>query len=143
MTISPAAYERSTVRSDLRLRALIMLASLGEAFPNQLARALGIPIVRLNAVMFGDPPDYSVLLALLPLGLVEVRDTPHGKVFAITERGRKKARQLTSRWARREEVRRRRRDAREGTRVEVHPGAPESTGGGPPAPPTWSFSVVF
>lgn len=99
---SPAMWERSRVRSDLRDRALMMVASLGEAYPNQLAKALRIGTYRLHSVLHGRPRDgYSEPLALVRLGLVEIRQTPIGPAYGITARGLRKARQLTARRARR------------------------------------------
>lgn len=78
-----------------------MLASLTEAFPRALAQAVGIDATRLRWVMHGREPYYRTSLALVPLGLVEQRLTRNGVVYAVTERGRRKARQLTARSARR------------------------------------------
>jgi hypothetical protein len=81
------------------------LSSLGEAFPRQLAAMLDISADRLRAVMHGKPPDYSEEFALVTLGLVEERLTRHGRVYAITTAGRRKARQLAAREIRRERAR--------------------------------------
>src|SRR5688572_25482165 len=95
--VEHAAYERSLERSYLRLRVLLMLASLGEAFPRQLASACNIDAWRLNAVLFGDGEDYSRDLALVPLGLIEVVASPHGKLYRITRAGARKARRMAAR----------------------------------------------
>ena len=141
MDPSPAAHERSVVRSSLRDRALILTASLGEASPNQLAKALGTHVSRLRSLMHGDPADgYSVELALIELGLVEARETRLGEVYAITTKGRRKARQLTSRRARR--ARRRAREAailRVDDRAALAKGPDGQPPGGAPPPDTSSF----
>lgn len=99
-----AAYERSIERSYLRLRVLLMLASLGEAFPRQLAKSCNIDCWRLDQVLFGGG-DYSVDLALVRLGLIEVVTSPHGKLYRITRAGARKARRLAARQARRDRFR--------------------------------------
>lgn len=104
--ISPAAWERCIERSRLRRRALILTSSLSEAFPRQLAKALGVDSGRLRALMHGGPPDYAEALGLVTLGLVAQRETPHGSVYTITDLGRRKARQLTARETRRDAIRR-------------------------------------
>lgn len=93
----PADTERSLRRSTLRRRALLMTASLGECYASQLARAIGVDVQRLRWAIFGRMPAYSDTLSLVALGLVEVAQTPHGRVFRITPRGLRKARSLTRR----------------------------------------------
>jgi predicted transcriptional regulator with HTH domain len=100
-----AAYERSIERSYLRLRVLLMLASLTEAFPRQLASACNIDCWRLNGILFGDGEDYSEDLALVRLGLVEEELTPLGRVYRITRPGARKARRMAARARRREDFR--------------------------------------
>ncbi|HET6403844.1 MAG TPA: archaellum operon transcriptional activator EarA family protein [Candidatus Thermoplasmatota archaeon] len=127
-----AAHERSVVRSSLRDRTLILLSSLSEAYPNQLAKALGTHVGRLRSVMQGDPADgYSRELALVPLGLVEERETRLGRLYAITEKGRRKARQLTSRRARRARLR----EMERAQRADVRPATPAAPGDRPPGAP--------
>lgn len=57
MDVSPAMDERSIVRSRLRDRATITLASLSEAYPRQLATALRTSCYRLDSAMLGRPAD--------------------------------------------------------------------------------------
>lgn len=101
MTQPGAETEMCVLRSRLRRNALIMLCSLSEAYPRQLARAIGVDSTRLKWIMYGRPPFYDPDLSLVPLGLAEEVRTDVGRKFVITEKGRRKARQLTSRWTRR------------------------------------------
>lgn len=102
MPPSLSEFEMSVRRAPRRAKVLIMLSSLSESGPHALARACGIETRRLHAIMHGRPPSYSEALALVPLGLaVELRTQRGHRIYAITERGRKKARQLTARSARR------------------------------------------
>ena len=59
LAVSPAAYERCLERSYLRRRALTMAVSLGESFPRQLAKAIGVDCWRLAALLHGDGKDYA------------------------------------------------------------------------------------
>lgn len=134
-----AMHEQSIRRSRTRERALLMLSSLSESFATPLARACGISPNRLKDVMLGGH-GYSVERSLVRLGLAELLTSPLGRFYAITPAGRRKARQLTARFVRREEARRRRRGARQ-VRPQVAPVAAQ-----PVAPPvvapaslTWSF----
>jgi predicted transcriptional regulator with HTH domain len=95
-----AEFELSMRRSRKRFEVLIMLASLTESTPRALAQACGLDSQRLKWIMEGDGEHYSVELALVTLGLAEVRLAGDRKVYAVTERGRRKARQLTARMAR-------------------------------------------
>lgn len=138
-----AAFERSIVRSRLRLRALVMLSSLTEAFPRQLARAVGVDSSRLRLLLHGNDIDYARSLSLIGLGLAEERVTPHGRVYAITTGGRRKARQISAREIRRARMREAARDG-PGRRVRVHPSERLDAGAGAPvevAAPveTWSW----
>jgi len=93
---------RSCIRSGHRKRALLIFSSLGEAYVGQIARILGIPHSRVMAVLYGDPPAYSPELGLVTLGLVEERRTVKGgRAFAITSKGRRKARSIVAGKARR------------------------------------------
>jgi predicted transcriptional regulator with HTH domain len=83
------------------MNVLVMLASLSEATPRALAQACGIDTQRLRWIMEGHEGVYSEDLALIPLGLAEIREIRGRKVYAITDAGRRKARQLTARKARR------------------------------------------
>lgn len=128
---SIAAFERSIVRSRLRGRALMMLSSLSEAFPRQLARAVGVDPSRLVALLEGNDEDYAISLSLVGLGLATIKETPHGRVYAITATGRRKARQIAARDVRRE----RGRMANRGElvpRVHPHPWPGAPTGAGAP-----------
>lgn len=101
-----AELELSMRRAPKRREVLIMLASLTEAKPLALAKACGIDARRLLQIMHGDWPQYRTELSLIPLGLAEEIRTPNGKVYRITERGRKKARQLAARSVRKAVARR-------------------------------------
>lgn len=97
----PVVAARSTRRCRNRQRALLLLSSMGEAFPAQLADALGVSTWALHGLMHGRLPYYSVDLALVPAGLAVVRWGPGGRHYAITTRGRRKARSLAAGRARR------------------------------------------
>ncbi len=97
--------ERCLTRSRLRRRALIMLSSLGEAYPRQLAKAIGIDCGRLKDLMHGRPPRYSVEDALITVELAERKTDAHERhYYAITTRGRRKARSILKRGERRKPV---------------------------------------
>lgn len=96
-----AEAELSLRRSRVTTRVLLMLASLQEASPRALAQACAVDPSRLRWVMRGRPPYYRTSLSLLDLGLAEEVRTPNGRVYVVTGRGRRKARQITSRIARR------------------------------------------
>ena len=78
---------RSLARCASRLRVLDALADRGRAFPAQLARAARVDPRRLNAIMHGDLPGYSVDLGLATLDLVREDVDPHGLVYVITPEG--------------------------------------------------------
>jgi predicted transcriptional regulator with HTH domain len=111
--VSTAAYERCLERSYLRRRALTMAVSLGESFPRQLAKAVGVDCWRLAALLHGDGKDYAEDLGLVSVGLLQIRQTPHGRVIFATAAGVRKARQVSAREIRREDARRARREARD------------------------------
>ena len=92
-----AESELSVQRSRVRRRVLLMLSSLSEAYPSQLARACGLTPTRLAWVLHGRAPYYRPELSLFALGLARERRTPTGRVYEITTKGRKKARSLTAR----------------------------------------------
>lgn len=77
-----------------------MLNSMGEAYAGQLSRSLGIPSHRVRWMMHGRMPYYSPRLALIPLGLAEETFDGHGRVYAITPKGRRQARSLAKRFRR-------------------------------------------
>lgn len=77
---------------------------MGEAFPAQLADALGVSKWALGGLMHGRLPYYSVDLALVPAGLAEVRWGPGGRHYVVTARGRRKARSLAVGRVRRREA---------------------------------------
>lgn len=79
------------------MRVLIMLSSLGEAYPRQLAKAAGLDSTRLRWVLHGHAPHYKPELSLAALGLVRERATDAGRVYECTSKGRRKARSLTAR----------------------------------------------
>lgn len=74
-----------------------MLSSLGEAYPAQLARAVGLPQHKLGWVMEGREPYYSTRFSVVGQGLARVVESSSGRVYQITTRGRRKARSLTRR----------------------------------------------
>ena len=78
------------------MRVLVMLSSVGEAHPGQLARLCAISTNRLKWVVEGHFPEYAPELSLISLCLAELVATPHGRVYRITERGRRKARSVMS-----------------------------------------------
>lgn len=118
------ATRRSTRRSRKREDALLMLSSLGEAHPRFLARAIDVDTSRLYEIMQGRPPRYKVELSPLAMGLATLEDSPAGRVFRITNRGRKRARQLAAARARDAAAKRARSEAAGRTRAMVAPGAP-------------------
>ena len=87
----------SLARSSGRRRALIMLCSLGQAYPRQLARFAHVPSERIRGILEGAPPKYSGTLSLVRLGLAAVIDDRRGHYYVITNRGRRYARRLTAR----------------------------------------------
>ena len=101
----PTATHRSMTRARNRERLLILLNSWGEAHANRLATALGVPCSRVKWMMRGHPPQYSVELALIPLGLAAEVPTSHGRVYRITPLGRRKARSIVASWIRARERR--------------------------------------
>lgn len=97
--MDPIPHEtwRSLLRSPPRRRLLLLVNALGEAYLAQLARPS-----RVLALLYGDPPSYAKELALVPLGLVE--ETPtigRGRAWRISALGRRKARSVSSAYARR------------------------------------------
>lgn len=98
--LSPA-FELSVRRSRLRSRVLLMLCSLGEAYPSQLAVACGVDARRVRWALEGRLPAYSPALSLVGLGLAEVvaPGARRGRVYRITGAGRRKARSLARRVA--------------------------------------------
>ena len=96
-----AEAELSLRRSRVRTRVLLMLASLRESPPRALAQACGLDPSRLRWAMRGRAPYYREGLSLVALGLAEELATPAGRMYVVPERGRRKARQITSRVARR------------------------------------------
>lgn len=92
-----ADFERSVRRAPARERVLVTLSSLTITYRGPLARAAGVSWSQLEGVLFGSPPKYSEALSLVALGLARAVDTPGGLAIEITERGRRKARQLTAR----------------------------------------------
>lgn len=88
---------KSFQRSYYRRRLLVMLASLGEAYVGQLARALRLPHGRIMALLHGRPPGYAVELSLVELGLARQKPTvPRGRAYEITAKGRRKARSIAA-----------------------------------------------
>lgn len=74
-----------------------MLSSMGEAHPRALAQAIGVDATRLRRIMHGYPPMYSIELSPISMELAVLVRSPAGQAYRITNRGRVKARQLTSR----------------------------------------------
>src|SRR5438067_9520926 len=73
--------ERSVARSRHRMRVLVMLSSVGEAHPGQLARLCGLSTTRIKWIMGGHWPQYSPELSLISLNLADLVHTPHGRVY--------------------------------------------------------------
>ncbi|GEM_PF-5917842 len=97
----PAEVELAFLRSGHRKRSVMMLSSLGEASPGQLARSLGLPCTRQRWIMEGDGRYYSKDLAPVQLGLATLIEAPRRRKYVITPLGRKMARRFTAREARR------------------------------------------
>ena len=123
----------------------MMTSSLGEAFPRQLARAVGVDTSRLHALMHGDGVAYAKDLSLVALGMVELRETPHGRVYAITASGRRKARQLSAREVRRERARVANKPLQPQVNPHLEPEVPTGEGApaqrAPPDTQSWRWST--
>ena len=118
---SPAELELALRKSPKRRDVLMMLASLSEATPRALAAACGIDAGRLKMIMEGRPPYYAVERSWIPLGCAEIRLTRNGRVYGITERGRKKARQIAARTVRNAAAKRAAREIARGERLHEAP----------------------
>jgi predicted transcriptional regulator with HTH domain len=105
-TMLNADLELSMRRSPKRRLVLLMLSSLSESRPLALAKACGVDAQRLAWIMHGRWPYYRPELSLVALGLAEDVETSTGRVYRITQRGRRKSRQLTARQVRKEVARR-------------------------------------
>lgn len=92
----PSPFERSIRKAPLRLRVLLAVASLGEAYVGQIARHVGARRSRVRAALTGRLPGYRLDLSLVGLGLVEERRDEHGTIYRITTAGLRKARSLTA-----------------------------------------------
>ena len=126
-------------RCRKREDAVLMLSSLGEAHPRFLARAIDVDPVRLRRIMSGHPPEYRIELSPISLGLATLVQTPTGMVYRITERGRKRARQLASAKVRDAAARRARSEVARRDTEPARVGPP-----GVPSPgPGWSYSCTF
>lgn len=101
-----ADFEQSIRRAPARARVLLMMASLSISYPTALAKAASVDHTQLMGILYGAPPKYSEKRALVVLRLVAEIWGPNGRAFEITERGRRKARQIAARGVR-QEVRRR------------------------------------
>lgn len=97
---------RSLARSRNRLRVLMTIASLGEAYVGQIAQLCNMREEVVRMVLHGRLPSYSPELSLIALRLVEERATRHGRVYVITSRGIRKARSVSAGRVRRREARR-------------------------------------
>lgn len=116
-----------------------MLSSLSEAYPRQLATAIGVDVARLWKILHGDGRTYSSDLSPIALGLVEVLpDGRGGRKLVITAKGRRKARQVAAGWHRDHVAKEARRALRQ--TPQVHPQAPTVAGEPVPAP---AASVSF
>ena len=80
--------ERSARSSRLRVRVLVALAELEVAHAGELATACRISTNTLRRLMHGAPPEYSIELAPLSLGLATVVAHPIVEAYAITDLGR-------------------------------------------------------
>lgn len=101
-----------------------MLSSLTEAYPRQLARAVGVDSQRLRWMMEGHLPEYSPSLSLFALGLAKEEVREGRRLYVITTKGRRKARSIAARMARLAEQRAARQKERAG-----HAGAGTPDGG--------------
>lgn len=101
-----ADFELSIRRARNRRNVLVTLASLSLTYRGPLAQAAGVSHSQLMGILYGSPGTYRTELALVPLGLAREVPGPNGVAIEITERGRRKARQLTARSVR-EDVKRR------------------------------------
>jgi predicted transcriptional regulator with HTH domain len=84
-------------RSTVRLRVLLALASLGKAYPAQLAREAGLDPRRVTLALRGRPPIYRDQLSLVKLGLARwargtIEITARGRAIAAEIRGGRAAR---------------------------------------------------
>lgn len=138
-----ADFHRMRRRSPRRLDALLMLSSMSEAYPRQLASAIEVDVSRLWQMVYGDGEDYAHEWSLHALGLVQIVEDEHrGRKLVITPRGRRKARQWAAALSRAALAREARRQANPAPRV--HPRAPPAGGGAVPTPvATASFSWAF
>lgn len=87
-------------RSYHRVRLLILLASLGEAYLGQLARGLRLQPNRVRWLLHGRAPYYSVADSLVSLGYAADVATSRGRVYRITPAGLRKARSMSAAWIR-------------------------------------------
>lgn len=104
--ISSAAYAISSSRSFSRCRFLVTIDDHGGSMSeNRLARACGWDVYRLRSVAFGDEGEnksFSIERSPFALGQVTCFETPHGRVYVLTNEGREEVRQLRAEafWAR-------------------------------------------
>lgn len=87
-------------RSYLRVRLLILLASLGEAYVGQLARAMQLQPNRVRWLLHGRAPYYSVGESLVGLGYAAEARAGRGRVYRVTSSGLRKARSMSAAWLR-------------------------------------------
>lgn len=112
-------------RSTKREQVVVMLSSLGGSTRRAPAQACGVSTSRLAEILYGGTPSYSKERAPITLGLVDDITTDSGRsILRITERGRRKARQLTSRKVRRAAARRVARELRDGVAAAALPRRP-------------------
>lgn len=137
-----ADFELSIRRSRNRRNVLLALASLSLTYRGPLAQAAGVSFSQLMGVLYGSPGTYRPGLALVPLGLAREVPGPNGRAIEITERGRRKARQLTARSVR-EGVKRRAVKREVYGQVEAMPTAPgPSPAPAPASTCTFTFSTL-
>lgn len=104
--IASATQALSSKRSFSRCRFLVTIDDHGGSMPeNELARACGWDVYRLRSVAFGDEGEnksFSVERSPFALGQFRLYETPHGRVYVLTNEGRDEVRRLRAEafWAR-------------------------------------------
>jgi predicted transcriptional regulator with HTH domain len=89
-------HHRSSRRSAVRSRLLLILYSRGALHGGHLATIAAIDGRRLHWAMHGCPPYYRIDLALVHAGLVEEVRSGRSVLYRLTTAGRAEARRLLS-----------------------------------------------
>lgn len=82
---------RALRRSRARRAALLALDELGSAYLGQLAAASGVRAASLRMALEGGLPGYKPESAAIALALATFRDGPVGRIYTITDGGRRAA----------------------------------------------------